>query len=272
MTRKLNNNYSLRVVAAFIAILTFLIAAVVLAQTPGAGQPTVNANTVLAPAGISFLPAVAYDSGGSYPEFLAVADMNGDGRPDVVVVNYYSYSVDVLLGNGNGTFQPAVAYRAGGTPSSVALADVNGDGKPDIVVGNNGNVGVLLGNGNGTFQPVVTHPSGGEGQWFQTPVAIADVNGDGKPDIVLANSGAVSGPSNVGVLLGNGDGTFQPVVTYGSGGFTPDSVAVADVSGDGRLDILVANQFCYSSDSCSALGVLLGNGDGTFQTAVSYVL
>jgi hypothetical protein len=102
------------------------------------------------------------------------------------------------------------------------------------------------------------------------------VNGDGKPDIVVANWCASSctnsgGTGSVGVLLGNGNGTFQTVVTYGSGGFDALSTAVADVNGDGKPDIVVSN-CSISGSACSGtgvIGVLLGNGDGTFQTAVT---
>ncbi len=107
-------------------------------------------------------------------------------------------------------------------------------------------------------------------------VAVADVNGDGHPDLLVANqcadSNTCSNGGTVGVLLGNGDGTFQPAVIYNSGGEYAYSVAVADVNGDGHLDLLVVNQ-CASSSSCDnggTVSVLLGNGDGTFQTAVSY--
>jgi hypothetical protein len=121
------------------------------------------------------------------------------------------------LGNGDGTFQPVVSYASGGSDAdSVAVADVNGDGKLDLVVANlcginncSGVVGVLLGNGDGTFKPSVTY-SAGDAE--TKSVAIADVNGDGRLDILVAAQ------NTVGVRLGNGDGTFQPAVTYASGG------------------------------------------------------
>ncbi len=113
----------------------------------------------------------------------------------------------MLLGNGDGTFQPKTDYAAGGLPSSVATADVNHDGKVDLVVANaNGDsVSVLLGNGDGTFHPEVEYSAGSSPH----AVAISDVNGDGKADLVVADQ-----TSNVvSVLLGNGDGTFRPRLT-----------------------------------------------------------
>ena len=216
-----------------------------------------------------FLTAVAYSSGGFADELpsVATADLNGDGKPDVVITNWSSGTVGVLLGNGDGTLQSAVTYNTGGAnPAAVAIADLNGDGKPDLVITNwsSGTVGVLLGNGDGTFQAAVTYGSGGSAP---ESIAVADLNGDGKPDILVANDLS----NTVGVLLGNGDGTFQAAVTYGSGGSYADSVAAADVNGDGKPDLVVVNM--CSSNGCyygSTVGVLLGNGNGTFQAAVTY--
>jgi hypothetical protein len=233
----------------------------------------------------TFQAPVSYNPAGNDGEWIAVADVNGDGKPDLVVAGRCIGScangvVSVLLGNGEGTFQPAVNYNSGGYDGalSVAVADVNGDGKPDLLVANecvdssncsNGGVGVLLGNGDGTFQAPVTYSSGGYGA---NSVVVADVNGDGHPDLLVANVANVSN-SVVSVLLGNGDGTFQSAVSYDSGGESVNSIAVADVNGDGKPDLLVANQ-CASSSNGNCLdgvvSVLLGNGDGTFQAPVNY--
>jgi hypothetical protein len=236
-----------------------------------------------------FLPAVTYDSGGQSAMSAAVADINGDGKPDLVVLNACSSSVGcsdgeqigVLLGDGDGTFQPALTYGSGGTSSglgSLAIADVNGDGKADVVVTNAcgkdsnctaGSLSVLLGNGDGTFQPAVTYGSGG---YLDVSVAVADVNGDNKPDLLVADNCAdntCGGDGLVGVLLGNGDGSFQPVMTLSSGGKIAEWVAVADVNGDGKPDLLVANG-CNSNCSEGTVGILVGNGDGSFQPAVAY--
>jgi FG-GAP-like repeat len=208
-----------------------------------------------------FLPAVGYDPGGSGEagdfRTVAVADMNGDEMCDVAVTNFWTGTVGVLLGNGDGTFRPAVTYNPGGAnPSAIALADVSGDGHADLVVGIwSGGVGVLLGDGAGTFQPAVTYASGGV---QVSDVTVADVNLDGKSDVIVANFGSV-----VATLLGNGDGTFRPPIVQ-SASVSPFSVAVADVNGDGKPDVVAAGGFS------GGVGVLLGNGDGSFGAGATY--
>jgi hypothetical protein len=149
----------------------------------------------------------------------------------------------VLLGNSDGTFQPQQTSDIGSQPRSVAVADLNGDGNPDLVTVNYDNTAsVLLGDGDGTFAPL---------QHFQAStvatiyaVAVADLNGDGKPDMVVANQGTFNPTTGtfdyaVDVLLGNGDGTFGPPQTFAVGSYHPTSVAVADVNGDGKPDLVV---------------------------------
>ena len=140
---------------------------------------------------------------------MAVADFNGDGKLDLVTANYGdNFSVSVLLGDGTGGFTaaPGSPFMAGSAPGSVAVGDFNGDGKPDLAVAHNSsnNVTVLLGNGSGGFTAAPGSPfPAGSGP---DSVAVGDFNGDGKPDLAIANYI----DSTVTVLLGNGAGGFTP--------------------------------------------------------------
>jgi uncharacterized protein (TIGR03437 family) len=203
-----------------------------------------------------FAAPVGYIAG-STTSYAAVGDFNGDGKQDLVVVNYEG-AVNVLLGNGDGTFQTAMITSSGDAGANdVTTGDFNGDGKTDIAMSiPNGNVAVLLGKGDGTFQPSVEYTAG----LLPISVEVADFNGDGKADLVVANN-VSSGGGFINVLLGNGDGTFQTTKHYAAGTL-PAYATVGDFNGDGKADIAVAD--------IASVNILLGNGDGTFQPFVTF--
>ena len=193
------------------------------------------------------------------PMSVAIGDLNGDGKPDIVTAD--GNAVSVLLGVGDGTFATHTEYPTGALCLAVAIGDVNGDSKPDLVTANyftgtlTGNVSVLLGTGDGTFGPSTDLATGN----LPTSIAIGDLNGDGYPDIVTANSV----DSTVTVLAGDGHGNFGSRSDYFTG-FGPHSVAIRDVSGDGRPDLVTANY------DASTVSVLLANSSGSFYPRTDY--
>jgi hypothetical protein len=217
----------------------------------------VSASVTLA---VNFAPAVNY-AVGTTPEAIAIADFNGDGRPDLAVANFGSNNVSILIGNGDGTFRATTAYHTGSRPLSVIAADFNHDGKMDLALANNtssGTVTILLGTGTGSFQSAVLYNTGSYSRW----ATAGDFNGDGNLDLAVVNQNS----NNLSILLGNGDGTFQAAVNYACGS-APVFAIAADLNGDGFLDVAVADA---SGGSSSVVSVLLGNGNGTFQAATSY--
>ena len=206
----------------------------------------------------SEFPSTETAAVGSNPQAVVAADFRGDGKIDLAVANYNSDTISVLLGNGDGTFQPAVTYFADNIPAGIAVGDFNGDGKLDLVVTNegSGDVSVLLGNGDGTFKPAVNCNAG----YFPYGITVGDFAGNGKLDVAVTGATFYG---SVSVLMGNGDGTFQAPATYNVGSY-PYSIIAGDFAGNGKPDLAVAS---YNGNIVS---VLANNGNGTFQPAVDY--
>ena len=211
-----------------------------------------------------FLNQTTYTTGASStPNAIAAVDVNGDSKPDMILANQGSHNVGVLFNAGNGTFFNQTTYStvASSAPNAIAVVDVNGDNKPDIVVVNGGlnNVGVLFNAGNGTFLNQTIYSTGASSS--PNSVAVVDVNGDNKPDIVVTNS--IS--NNVGVFLNAGNGTFLNQTTYSTGtGCTARSVVVVDMNNDNKSDVVFACQ------ALNYVGVLSNVGDGTFVNQSIY--
>ncbi len=239
-------------------------------------QDTSNGNFVLgtAPLGAptyaeNFIPATGSPfTTGNQPTAGASADFNGDGIPDLAIMNSEENAIAVFLGKGDGTFTPGnKIFQVGTTPcvlpdqpSNCALTagDFNHDGNADLVAtsGVDNTIIVELGHGDGTFSPANGSPiTVGN---FPQAVKIGDFNGDGLQDLAVANAK----DNTISILLGNGDGTFTAAsgspITVGS---FPFFVAIADFDGNGTADIAASNQ------NDNTVSILLGNGDGTFTQA-----
>jgi len=255
----MKNLYSLTILPINTYIITFIISII-----------TINDSI-----GQSFSPAISYSTGAdSFPEGIALGDVNGDGQVDIVSANSSTGAgtpmgnmgtISILIKQPSG-FASATTYSVGYEtyPMDIALGDVNGDGQIDIVEANFGtysqasSVGVLLGQGNGKFASVIIYD-------FKTSsgienIALKDVNDDGRLDIISANQNN----SAVGVLLGQATG-FAPVKYYSTGpASSPYALALGDINSDGHIDIVTANS------NNNKVSVLLGLANGSFSSFSAY--
>jgi hypothetical protein len=237
-------------------------------------QPTLTGPTVTMMLGNgdgTFTLGASYSLGMNryYTGPIIAGDLNGDGFLDLIANcgGYSSMKLCVFLGNGDGTFAAPTEYAPAGRnylyEFNLALADLNHDGILDLVVtyyipSSTGDIAVMLGKGDGAFAAPIFYS---DNNTDVGAVAIADLNGDGNPDIAVAE--LLTG--TVRVQLGNGDGTFGVPTSFPVGSIFASGLAVADFNHDGKLDVAVGN-----GDIANTFGILHGNGDGTFQAAVNY--
>jgi hypothetical protein len=236
-------------------------------------NPTTVPDTTVDLAPLSFAPPRDSAIGTSTSDTVvgAPGDFNRDGKLDLAVLNGHANSVLILLGKGNGTFRAPRAIRVGPRMISVAVGDLNRDGKLDLVISSHASgkpttISVLLGNGNGTFQAPRSYSLGNAASAYNTaPVVLADLNGDGRLDVVTS-----WGP-RIFVLLGRGDGTLGPAHSFSAGVAGNNAVlslALRDLNGDGRLDA-VAGVLQGVNSPGGFLSVLMGKGNGTFKAATT---
>jgi flagellin-like hook-associated protein FlgL len=199
-------------------------------------------------------------SGGDSPVGLSVADVNADGKQDILFATYASSHFSLALGNGDGTFQTRVTFLAGSGPYHTAVGDFNRDGKVDVVLSELGSsdMTILLGNGDGTFQARRTAQSTSN----TNSVIAVDLNNDGILDLASTNYSSAT----LSLVLGNGDGSFKARTTLALAQ-GPVRVTSGDLNGDGNIDLIASSDNFGSNNLVS---VYLGNGDGTFKTRATY--
>jgi hypothetical protein len=209
----------------------------------------------------TFVSGKSFPSAAGYPRQLVVGDFNNDGKLDVAIADEGG-SVNVMLGNGDGTFQSPLKTDAGNAVDYLAVGDFNHDGKLDVVAATflESQMQVMLGHGDGTFGKPTNYATSLP-PWS---ITVADLKGDGNLDILSPNTGSEEVPGyTLNVFFGKGDGTFgQPKVL--NAGVMPLGVMAADLNGDGKIDIATAD---YAGGTAT---VLLGQGDGNFGTPTSY--
>jgi hypothetical protein len=241
------------------------------------GQP--SSIVVLPGDGKGNLGAAIVSSANLIPTQMISADMNGDGKPDVVFAGSVlaGAQLSVLINQGDGTFTGEKDYALPAAPVSLAIGDFNGDGRKDVAVGVSGGVYVLLGQINGKLGS----PTQIDSSLNPTGLAAASLTSDGRTDLIVADQGVFSfiGDSQqvngaLHVYLGNADGTFTAKAAPTTTATNYSVAALGDLNQDGKLDLIVAGNVAGTSAGAGTPNIytLLGNGDGTFQAANTVAL
>ena len=232
-----------------LAILSLLAGACLIFPTP---------NAQMSPTSLNFRPVVFRV--GKAPGPIAVADVNHDGRPDIIVGNMDDGTISVLLGDGTGRFTPAPGspFPCNANPNDIAVADMNADGHPDLVIANTQTpyITVLLGDGKGGFTPAAHSPFATKSYPHPHGVVVGDFAGNGKPSVVTDSWGH----DQILLLETDGKGNLiRPGKFFPADLHTDSGVRAADFNGDGKLDIITINQ------TTGTVGLLLGDGRGNFR-------
>jgi hypothetical protein len=194
------------------------------------------------------------------PFAVAIGDLNSDGSRDLAIVNVLVHSVSVLLNDGDGSFRPKVDYRTGRRPQEIVVGDLTGDGNLDLATGNRSDtVSVLVNRGDGTFEGSLDYQAGSGPRG----IAIGDLNGDRRPDLVTANTNV--DVHTLSVFINGGGGNLRPKRDYRTGPGA-ESVAIGDLTGDGRPDLATAN----NGEEGSTVSVLVNKGRGAFLPRRDY--
>jgi len=207
----------------------------------------------------------------SLNDFIELADVNGDGRVDVVGSGFFSSGLEVLLNRGKGKTSRAVVSPTTHQARALALGDISGDGRVDAVVGSvpvGGvpNLEILLGDGAGRFTHTADLNNGSAAAIFGEALALADMNMDGKLDIVSNTFTGIS------VLLGNGDGTFGSAIISGAGNGSSSVLKVRDFNNDGILDVVTVADTGSDDNAVSTVYLNLGTGTGSVTFAQSFTI